>query len=837
MKIVIPDPFSLIYSVPPALPGSETPGPMLCLGLLAGFRLGPCAASPLQALVPEEELWQAVDAAIPEGDVLDPGLPKPCSEYLVYGAACSEKPVSTLECAVQVGEKTKKLFVSGPRLLRPGDAVEPELFTRMDISWANAFGGQGHAFNPYGKGFNLMADGTRHWPNVQSVDARTLEDMEQEPAGFAALPVTWPQRSSLLGAMDSSWLKTNWPGLPPDTDPAYACVAPRDQRFPGFFQGGEPILLYNMHPREQQMRSAIPGLRGRIFIQRTAAADGFIELACDMETLWLFPEQELGVLLFRAVASVLDEECEDVAAVMALAEDVRMQPLPAQEYYSMCLPELQSMNVLLSDVPSAVDAPPPSSGQAGLATAAAGAALGGAPPEAYCASSMSELVQEMELQLQQRFKQIGLDREQVSQWLAQNDKHIAPDSDEYSGAAMDDNSLEPLEQVVAEMQEHVQQSMERLGLNREELECWLEEKLTVEDSKYDKWLEELRLLAASELLPPEQRAEIANAASGLAAAAASVEELGRKVREQQSGAVGPPVPQETLQTEQALARLCETGSLAQCDLTNCDFSGKDLNGADLRGCLMSGVVWNEVILSGADLRDVVAVSASLKGARLDTARLNRADFENASLAGATARGCIADKTRFLHANLEGVDMADANACDAEMRGARLFRAQCHGLQARGLRLQEADMEMSVFLGADLTGARANEKTNASGADFRHAICEDICWSGVRLAEARFDEADLDRADLSRADLSKTSLVLASARNARLEKAKLCQADLTGCNLFMASLRRTDMSGAVIRNANLFGADLYHCRIDAHTLKDVNLDRTLLDPLHSEATGG
>ncbi|PTN36014.1 DUF2169 domain-containing protein [Desulfonatronum sp. SC1] len=871
MKILTPPPFSLLYSVAPGLPwvGDLQGKSVLCLGLLAGFRLGSASDGPLDALVPEEELWETVESTIPEGDVLDAGLPKPCSEFLVYAAACSPAPVPVLECSVQVGEAVKRLKVFGDRVLSPDKAGEPAPFTRMEISWARAFGGEGHEYNPQGKGFDPLKDVPRPRPNVLAWDLPDPFDMQQTPAGLMAMPVTWPQRQGLLGATDAAWLKTNWPGLPRDTDPKFACAAPADQRLPGFLAGGEDVAIHNMHPQSPILRGSVPRLRGRLFIQRADSRGGaFLELPCAMETLWLFPERMLGVLLFRGVVPVQDEECEDVAAVLALAEDASREPIPVEEYRCQCRealhpgpdsqPDAQPDALTDTGQTPAESVPSVQDEAALLGVGLAGAGVG-AGVAAAARSPLQETVDSLEQQIRDLLQELRLDQEQVEEWLAEQtrksplsgaaDQGPQPGPEPGSGEA---NPLAALANLVESIQEETRSLQERYGLSDAELHNWMDEQQAAAMADTGDHLATLRKMAEAPDLAPEVRLELEKALVAFTAAGAAVASLaglstlGRKAEPGADEAQdeprldfpehvdAPPAPDEPLSTEQALERLRKTGSLAHCDLTQCDFSGQNLSGADLRGCLMSGVAWKDVDLSGANLSQAVAHDAVLEGVRLDGATLDEADFEKASLSGGSARNCSAVKTSFQEACLDRLDLSQARASDADCRGASMRGLNGNGLTAPGLRLQEANLERAVFQDADLAGSRADSQTRASGADFSRADCTDACWSGASLTGARLEQARLDQADLAKADLSRANLFLASLKQAVLDKARLQEAELTGCNLFEASLRRADCSGATIQDANLFAADLHECRIARDLPRDVNVGRTVLDRNNAEA---
>ena len=59
---------------------------------------------------------------------------------------------------VQLGPIDKKLYVIGNRYWHRGSASDPEPFTRMAVSWENAFGGEGYDKNPLGRGYKPIED-------------------------------------------------------------------------------------------------------------------------------------------------------------------------------------------------------------------------------------------------------------------------------------------------------------------------------------------------------------------------------------------------------------------------------------------------------------------------------------------------------------------------------------------------------------------------------------------------------------------------------------------------------------------------------------------------------
>jgi uncharacterized protein YjbI with pentapeptide repeats len=870
MKVIKPDTLSLLYAAHPRPSGHpQTDGDYsLILGAMAGFSF---ADQDQNRLLREDVLWRHVQQSLPEGETLDSGLPKPRAEYLVYGACCSRNPVHGKEIVAQVDGLQKRLHIFGPRFWRAHGPTAPRPFTRVPVDWRHAYGGPDFPDNPQGLGHGKLKQGVHPLPLVESPGHLVAFPRQKTPpAGLTAIPVQWPARRQHLGVVDAAWLERDWPAPPADQNPEYACTAPPDQRFPGFLHGGEPFLIKGMHPGKEVLQGRLPEIRARIFLLRRPEHGGkFIEASARLETVWLFPETETGVVLFRAVAGTRDEECADIAAVMVVLEGLDQEPLPAEDYKEQCLTALipggRTRTEL--DAPTPVSEPPSAATLPKAATlGAAGVGLAGIGLAATSANagetSLQTLVAALEQEVSTHLDSIGVSRDQVETFLAEKaaessalEVETSPESTVESPGASSvespnespnesaDALLQGLQETARAVEAEAVALLSRHGLDPEAAQRMLSDAATAAQGSEEECLAGLHALMSREDLPPEVRQGVGSALSGFQEVQAALGVLAAKLGASSGKRPEtPPVDEKTgpddfgrLTTEQALERHGSGQGLAGCDLSGCDFAGRDLSGADLRRAALDGVAWPGVILVGADLTGVMARKANLTGADLGRARLNGVVFEQARLTGANLRECLAHRARFQGADLSGADLGQADLHGADCTRANLRKAKMNDLQGRDLRLNGADLREADCGKAVLSGSRADQGTNGAGAVFRDADFKDARWSGAILARADFSRADLDGADLCKADLSEADLFQASACRARLIKAKLHRARLVGVNLFQASLRFADCTGARMEDLNLFGADLYRCVLDRPTLQalrsrsDVNLSRTPLRP--------
>lgn len=294
----------------------------LGVATLIAFELG---AS--EVVLTEQQLWQRLLPVLEiEGDlVLDLALPKEQGEWLLYGAACSPRARPTVRVSAAVAGIEKSLEVYGPReWLTSGRASEPHPFQRQPLRWQSTFGGAKIPDNPQGSSQQQPA--AIFYPQQQQI----YRDQAVPPAGFLPLAFDHPARAHYQGSYDALWLRDHWPGYPPDLDWRYFNVAPLDQRLPGFFQAGDPYHLVNLHPEQSQISGTLPSHRPRAFIEYHTGQLAELSLRCD--TVWLFSEQLLGVMIYHGVAPIEEDEALDIKQILLGLEAVDSVPLTAADY-------------------------------------------------------------------------------------------------------------------------------------------------------------------------------------------------------------------------------------------------------------------------------------------------------------------------------------------------------------------------------------------------------------------------------------------------------------------------------------------------------------------------
>ncbi|TVR00693.1 MAG: DUF2169 domain-containing protein [Desulfovibrionales bacterium] len=303
------------------------------------------------ALDTEQNMWGALPGQLGQPMIIDQGVPKPRGEALVSGACFQPDGAARAahKAGFRVGGVRKELFVFGDRFWTQGGISQAKPFVSLPLSWDSAYGGDGFERNPLGKGAVevLGPDGLarRPLPNIEH-PARLIGAATDrpEPACLGPMDQTWPQRKVKAGTYDDTWLKSRWPWFPDDMNYEYFNQAQEDQFLAeGFFQGGEQVEITGMHPEHQLITTHLPQLRLRAFVTLDTTwkphqwppgplpseplrdTDEFREISTHLDTVWLFPSLLRGLLIFRGMTRIRDENLGDATRLLLALEDMGSQ--------------------------------------------------------------------------------------------------------------------------------------------------------------------------------------------------------------------------------------------------------------------------------------------------------------------------------------------------------------------------------------------------------------------------------------------------------------------------------------------------------------------------------
>ena len=825
---------------------------------VSAFLYVPFAQAPQATLWTEQSMWDFLGNEM-KPPLFDEGVVKLTSEFLAHGYAYPSERSNAVAVRVRLGDREKTLLVFGDRYWKGTRPSDPLPFERMPLTWDRAYGGEGFAANPVGRG-RAVVDGKQWLPNIELPGSRLVApDEVVTPAGYGMLDVMHPQRARYRGTYDDAWLKEHAPGFAPDLDWNHFNLAPSDQWLKTPLAGDESFVLENMHPERAVIEGALPGLAVRILINRRphAAVEGNLELrevAMHPTTVWFFPHAERLILVFHGLARVDEDDASDVAQLIGGVERLGERKDPS--HYLDVIAKRKDGQRAAVEALNDGDLTP-----AGIDTA---------DPE-------SQRKQEV-------LQSEGL-REEAAYRRAQIDVEMARDELRAQGKDPDALGvrLGPREKRVSAAE--LPAYLERLA-KETEAQKWA----AVEDAVTH--LENALAFAqhaggkpriSAPAGPPRFRAsvELEAMARGFAQSGAPFDRSAfeSKLKQQefmlhqdylrnahlQQPALplqGEPAAGARREVEWLLSRGLRTLpgiDLTGVDLSKLDLSGMDLSGAwlesaNLAGANLSGTNLTAAVLAHANLSDATAIGANFQSANLGGAALAGATLDQANFKDATLQFCRLAGTQLHGATITAVELLDTvwGATDwsgvsgdgvlfykLDLKGVVFGRAslgscnfvECDltGVDFRRAALVSASFvtckaDGALFAGATLSGACFVEATSLSNADFAQANLTGANLAGCKLDGARFVRAKLDGANLSRASLVGCDVRLATVKGALLRRAVLARARLAGADFKDAMLQHADLRGADLRRANLFGSDLSRVRLDGNA----RLDGALLD---------
>lgn len=833
---------------------------------------------PPGSLLPEIAMWKLAAVELGKDAALDAGMPKPRGELLITGRAHppgGARPACSVRA--KLGAIDKTLYAVGNRHWRFGAPTEPEAFTVMPISYENAFGGPEYEPNPLGKGSASQKGekGEIHvLPNIE--DPKHLLQSPKErpplPSGFGPYELTWPQRYSKMGTYDDKWLKERYPGFAADFDLTFFNTAPQDQQIEGYFRGDEPFTLENLHAGKSGIEAKLPGIRARVFINSDPDQVTLREMLMHAETVHLFPHAERGILFFRGMLKVAEDDAADVRHLIAGFEALD-DPKPASHYelvLSQRLDREKGHLYMLRDrdlLPASMAKPVRDDEEAD------------APfkdEKLFQKNCRRRVEFEME-RARERLRAEGLNPdEHMPAELAPERK--SGDLDELPELverveAEADAAVADAEKLRTAAMEEARRTCAEHGVDLDEVIAAQMKKgggppKFSADAQLEGLREQKALADRAGVTLPVLEAQLADG---------SLEEKLRKVERAlfetyRSYAHFFPAA-STLEGESAddarkrFVADREAGtSFAGRDLTGIDLSNLNLEGADFRGAFLESANLSGSDLRGADLSSAVLARADLtrahlSGANLTSTNLGEAILDHADLSGGIrATGVVLTKANLAHADFTGADLSGADFRDAvfagtcfddvtapdstflksNLTGLSCVRADLHesvflevsvaGVDFRGANLSKASFVMvngdkASFHGAKVDGLRVVKDCSFEGADFAGAVMDGALLRDVKLRGSDFSSARLSGADLSGADLRDAKMKRVVAVGALFVKADLRKADLSRSDLMDAVLQRANLRGTNLEKANLFRADMMRVEVDGETsTKGANLKK-------------
>jgi uncharacterized protein YjbI with pentapeptide repeats len=802
-------------------------------------------------------------------DILfDEGFAKPRGEFLLYGHAYSrnEFGCENIDVSVTVGDITKKLFVSGDRIINSlGLLSHAAKFDSMAIIPSNTYGGVGFQPNKLGKGAEFLTDpsGEKFWPvpNVTYPHQVMLSRNEiLDPAGFWALSCDVPHRRNYLGKFDDHWVKTNWPEIPYDTDPLYYQTAPTDQQFESYFKGNEHISIKNMHPEHTLIETMLPGVRVRLFVEHLLdSGPVFKELVANADTLWLFPDQLKAYIAFRSKLNVVDRDASDVVAVFCVLEQIDQPPASFEDCYARYSAEVRFFEDFETEDTS--DDAEYTVDSKFFSKESAIGERSGMPDSAI--QKLEQFEQDMDVWSQAEMKSNSIKPKDLENFMNKTEPQVQ-------------GSLLDLKKVIKKANQDTLDVFQKVGVSEEELLATLMESpeslqlveeikqaggLTGIFEQFEKSIDSLVDLEKNISNPDPNDPEVLALVNQMQKDQQAREELDEPTIEEPRE-TKPNYDREWVVAHHAAGKSFRGYELERLDLSELNLSGADFSGAvltktDLTAALLNGVrfddallsevIFNRANLSESSFRRVSASGSEFNEAHLQKANLRDGDFTGAMFSGADLSQAILSGAICTGANFSGVraerlmadkaELADVNLTKANLVDARLTHIGLVGASMKGSDLSRANCLRADFSGADasdcnfseslLQDSQADVKTTFSRSNFQKAILNEVSWDAPTLNQANFNEAQMDGADLTGARMLNVSMINVIARGAVFDKVDLERSDLTGSDMFEASFCDANLNSTRLQNGNYFAADFKGIKYEGASFEGSNIDRTIL----------
>ncbi len=832
-RIVKPDQIALLHK--PIVWADGRVELCLALGLLFPF------AQP-QAVGSEQALWALVGAALPDG-VLDQCDPKPRAEVLAAAAAFSPRPVEHLTVRLNLATIDKRLEVTGDRaweagflgLLKPGPATP---FTALPLGWDRAFGSPSFAENPLGVGHKPQAGDLL--PNV-TYPGDSLSDVlgKLRPAGFGAIGFDWLPRRNRRGKPANKKPPADQPlgALPATLQPELFLIAPEDQWLDGYLQGDEPFTLEHLHPEQPVLQGHLPGLRLRCFVRQTGK--GFHEVPLALDTVWLVPAVEQGIILAHGTTAIAAPEFRDIEAILCAFERSSDAKRPVAFYLDALNRRLDPNTGALAQLEQADIRPagwqplPDPRGIPPLRTrrihkpalprataermAAQAALLASIKPAATTALHRHD---PQAAAIAAELKILASQRPNVPAEIARQQKHAAK---------LGQLVRAQVASKQAQAEAKARAALARMGLDYTQVAAKAARTATTDPAAMLKHFDsEINRLAAT----------TTNAA--VKAALSSIGLAGQ-------------IPQ----VQAAMARL-EAGRKQQMALLGHVLKpadqGEDLTGVDLSGQDLSGRDFSHANLTGANLTGAKLVGANLGGAILHGTLLVDADLSEATLSETTGKGgdfsgATLVRTLFLKSRLQaplfiGATLTETiiDSCqwpDADLSGAIVTKPLFSRSTLPGLKLDGATGSRLMLIGgaapglsaigADLPGFTMADGTDLTGANFTQAVLIGANFHTAILTGAIFVEAQASESNFAHAIMIGANMAGLRARGAAFMGADLTEAILDGADLLDANFGKANLTNASARGANLHGIEASQTIIEGLDFEGANIARSRIEP--------
>ncbi|VEB34685.1 DUF2169 family type VI secretion system accessory protein [Legionella cherrii] len=691
-----------------------------------------------------------------QGEFIDLHMAKQRAEFLVKGS-CYSYDSETRQSFVKIilDNLEKQLTVWGDRRWIKDDTryhlSQPNTFDKIPITLNNAYGGIGHALNPDGRGLapmDLITD--INLPNVE-LPGQSIKQPTDTPVPALLLPhsPTCTQQLSKFGTIDNDWLRNESPYYPQDIDWLYFNLAPADQQREHFFKGDETFSCIHMHPEKKIINGQLPGVRLRCFYKRIGSIDRLSELNVNLDTLWLLPDQEKGILIWHGIIDTQDIAANDIEFIY-------------------------SANEILAEAPKDIDFY---------------ANLRSKPKEAIPRKARSDSSTTNQSSLRGMGFNLEAEINEIAEhWFPERKKFL-----EQNEALKIFQGKTPAESLMA---------IERYYKNRNQafpahasVKNILRTEAQTENRPYGgnrhgrQFLDFLKKQITNRTSSTSSPSEALGRIEKLEQQIEYLDKLSA-ITQFRSGAPG----KSTHSREEVVAGFKQGKNFSGENLAGIDLSDLDLSGINLSGCNLSECNLTRTRLTQANLSMATLFHANLSETHLANANLIHVLIKNASLDGANFSECALQHALIEDCSGKKCNFANAILNQVHFKKCHLSKGHFVGIKANFLDIVDSTFEESDFSEARMQFANVHQGSwstiNFTKADLSRAL-----FAGIQLSEVVGNNLSAPHLSLTNCSIEK--LVLNNSQCERLsckgstisESTFSCSA-LTGFNLLNAKVAQS-----------------------------------------------
>jgi uncharacterized protein YjbI with pentapeptide repeats len=813
MQIIKPNKLSLI---------SKTygfNGNQFAVGALCFFKLGEN-----NHLLTENSQWPKITEYLNNGILLDMGFAKSHGEMLVAGKAFTsgKVPTTKMNVSIKLGNINKRVKVIGDRRWTGSffsPASIPKKFTEMPLIYQNAYGACDYGENPLGKGLikkSHKKKGYYSLPNIYSGSDSTQADKnKRNVAGFGPLDICWPQRACYQGTYDQHWLENDHPGFPKNTDTQLFNAAPLDQQINGYFQPGETYQIKGMNAEHQLIKGQLPQIRVRAFIkQQINNEDAFKEIHTAIDTVWFFPELEMGVAIYRGVLQVNDSDGLDVKQLMLACEGVNDKPRTI-DYFEHVLSLRTDPDTALAHVFNESQLMP-------IKTKAEQQHY----DELYVEAKRLNQ-QKVDKMAQLHLIKIKEENPTVDIKLPTKNEADKGEPGPIPQALLDSGDID-----LSPFIEHASAAAEKAKIDTEKKLAQLKKEQLKHDQKGKKETEStasmqervnnIVYVTATDLINktekqkpnwlqqiPKNSLQNSTENNKIQQAAQLAASSARQARQSAPSVIVLPLP------------LPENGALQMrawvIELMNASLSlaGRDLAGADLSGLDFSHMDMRDVMLEQANLTACNFTECRLDGAVFTAAIVDSTIFTQSSMTAVNLSLCHGEKTNFTHTNLTHSNLTEAVFEHCDFSDAIFDHVLGTSVNMQFSQLPRVSCEKGNFVNAKLAYSDW-QQASFSNCIFLQPELQSINWQGVKMERCIMIDAKAEGANLSEIHATKVQFSnKGDFRQANMSAGRWLTCgfrclDLTQCNGSGSAFIECDFGEATLEDANFNGALFNNC---------------------------